>query len=277
MHTTDVPGRYAGRFSDLWRIGNAVNGGLVMAAAATALRAQIASEGGPHGDPLAFTAYFLTASGGGEVTFDAEVLRAGRSMTTGQVSVSQPGADGAPVERMRALATFGDLAASAQVVRQPEPPQMPGPDECISSRERPPMGLTSSSFLDRLDLRLDPATSDWAAGRPSGRGEIQGWVRLADGREPDPIALLLALDAFPPVAFDLGIPGWAPTLELSAHIRARPASGWLRMRASTATLAGGLLEEDAVVWDSTGRMVAQSRQLCGVRMPEGFVLPGRPG
>ena len=80
--------------------------------------------------------------------------------------------------------------------------------------------------------------------------------------------LLLALDAMPPVAFDLGLLGWTPTLELTAHIRARPAPGWLRVALSTDNLSGGFLEEDAVIWDSTDRLVAQSRQLCGVRMAD---------
>jgi hypothetical protein len=84
---------------------------------------------------------------------------------------------------------------------------------------------------------------------------------MADGREPDPLMLLLAVDTLPPVSFDLGLPGWAPTLELTAHVRARPAPGWLRVRVSTRNLAGGLLEEDAEVWDSRDRLVAQSRQL----------------
>ena len=58
---------------------------------------------------------------------------------------------------------------------------------------------------------------------------IRGWLRLADGREPDPLMLLLARDALPPVAFDLGLSGWTPTLELTVHVRARPAPGWLRV------------------------------------------------
>ena len=65
----------------------------------------------------------------------------------------------------------------------------------------------------------------------------------------------------------MGLAGWAPTLELSAHVRAVPAPGWLRVRVSTRNFAGGLLEEDAEVWDSAGRLVAQSRQLA--RAPKG--------
>jgi hypothetical protein len=73
--------------------------------------------------------------------------------------------------------------------------------------------------------------------------------------------LLLAVDALPPVAFELGLPGWTPTLELTAHVRCRPAPGWLRIQVSNRTLAGGYLEEDAEVWDAQGRLVALSRQL----------------
>jgi hypothetical protein len=50
-------------------------------------------------------------------------------------------------------------------------------------------------------------------------------------------------------------------------VRAVPAPGWLQIRLTTTNVSGGLLEEDCVVWDSTGRVVAQSRQLAGVRMP----------
>ena len=124
-------------------------------------------------------------------------------------------------------------------------------------------------MLDRFDLRLDPAHAGWGAGEPGMTGSIAGWYRFADGREPDPIALLTICDVLPPVTFDLGMPGWAPTLELTVHVRAHPAPGWLKVRHATRTMAGGLFEEDCEVWDSAGRLVAQSRQLALLprRMP----------
>ena len=79
--------------------------------------------------------------------------------------------------------------------------------------------------------------------------------------------LLFALDALPPVAFNLGILGWAPTLEFTGHVRGRPSPGWLRVSLSSQNITAGLMEEDAMVWDSEGRFVAQSRQLCGIRTP----------
>jgi hypothetical protein len=144
---------------------------------------------------------------------------------------------------------------------------MPPPEECLSAQEAPPSFLAAASLLERLDLRIDPATAGWAMGRPSRQGAMRGWLRLRDGREPDPVMLLFALDALPPVAFDLGILGWAPTLEFTGHVRGRPAPGWLRVELTTSTVTSGLMEEDAVIWDTEGRVVAQSRQLCGIRAP----------
>jgi hypothetical protein len=77
----------------------------------------------------------------------------------------------------------------------------------------------------------------------------------------------MTLDALPPVTFGLGMPGWAPTLELTAHVRAEPAPGWMKVRHATRNMAGGMFEEDCEIWDSAGRLVAQSRQLARAPRP----------
>jgi hypothetical protein len=259
-------GQYTAEFTDDWIIGAAVNGGIVQAVALAALRAQVGVDGG-HGDPLVASAFFLSAATPGPASVRTEVLRRGRSMSTGQASVVQV-EGGVAVERMRVLATFGDLSVqSVPVVKASAPPDLPEPDACLTASREAAPGGKHIAILDRLDLRLDPATSGWAWGEPSGAGELRAWIRFADGTEPDLSSLPFFVDAMPPVTFDLGAAGWAPTLELTSHVRAVPAPGWLRVRATTANVAGGLLEEDVVIWDSTDRVVAQSRQLAGVRMP----------
>lgn len=256
---------------DGWRIGHAVNGGLLLAVLGQAVRGALTGPDGSgrHLDPLALSAHYLSAAVPGPATVEVEPVRAGGSLSTASVSLCQVGPDGATVERVRALATYGDLDRldgdpPAAAPPAPEPPELPPLEACVDASSAPEQVVGDLPFLDRLDLRLDPATVGWAVGAPSGRGMIQGWLRAADGREPDPLLLLLAVDALPPVTFDLGLTGWAPTLALTAHVRARPAPGWLRVRVSTRNPAGGLLEEDAEVWDSTGRLVAQSRQLAAV-------------
>ena len=264
-------GVYDAELGEGWRIGGGVNGGLLLAVVARALslEAAQAGEGRPtHPDPLAISAYYLTPGAPGPAVVRTEAVRRGRAVSTMQASLLQPDDAGVEVERVRVLATYGDLASiDADAATTATPPELPPPDQCLSAAQAPPAFLKHASLLDRLDLRLDPATTGWAVGKPSGNGVIRGWLRMADGREPDPLMLLLAVDALPPVAFELGLPGWTPTLELTAHVRARPAPGWLRVSLASRTMSGGYLEEDAEVWDSTGRLVALSRQLARATTP----------
>lgn len=259
------PATYDGHLHPGWTVGEGINGGLLLALAGHALRRTFLEVG--HPDPIAISAYYLSASRPGPVTATSEVLRHGRSMSTGSVSLTQHD-DGGPVERIRALATYGDLdALPSEVNTTAAPPDLPDPEQCVGTNLAPPTFRSKAPLLDRFDLRLHPDHVGWAVGQPSGEGRIAGWLRLADGREPDALSLLLALDALPPVTFDLGLSGWTPTLELTAHVRANPAPGWLRVVHATRNHAGGLLEEDAEVWDSTGRLVAQSRQLAKAPRP----------
>ena len=117
-------------------------------------------------------------------------------------------------------------------------------------------------FMHRIDLRLHPEDAGFAVGEPTGTPRVRGWFRLRDGEPVDTIGLLCAVDAFPPTAFNAKLPvAWTPTVELTAHVRARPAAGWLACSFSTRFVTGGFLEADGEVWDSTGALVAQSRQL----------------
>jgi hypothetical protein len=257
--TPRQPGSYDAFLDAGWQVAAGVNGGLLLAVLGNALRDTLGAQG--HPDPLAISAFYLSASRPGSATVRTAVLRRGRSMSTGTASLVQD-EDGAETERIRATATYGDLGAlPAEVRTTTDTPDLPPPERCVAAGLAPADFAANVPILDRLDLRLDPTCVGWALGEPSGRGLLQGWLRLADGREPDPLMLLLAVDALPPAAFDLGVTGWTPTLELTAYVRAVPAPGWLRIRISTSHFAGGFLEEDAEVWDSRGRLVAQSRQL----------------
>ncbi|MGW7344785.1 thioesterase family protein [Streptomyces sp. NPDC054854] len=251
------PGAYDAELSAGWTIITAVNGGYLLALVGRALSAAL-----PHPDPFTVSAHYLTSSVPGPAVIRTQVVRVGRTLSTGQASLFQFDENGAEVERIRVLASYGDLTALPDAVHTAAvPPAFPAYEDCLGAEAGPAPIPGSSAIVDRLRLRLDPATAGWAVGAPSGKGEMRAWFELADGRDPDPFSLLLAVDALPPTAFDLGLVGWAPTVELTTHIRCRPAPGPLRVSITTRNMASGFLEEDAEVWDSADRLVAQSRQL----------------
>lgn len=262
--TRREPGVYDAVLSEGWTIISAVNGGYLLALLGRAL-----GDALPHSDPFTVSAHYLTASQPGPAVIRTDVARTGRTLSTGQASLFQTDDQGNEVERIRVLASYGDLDALPDDVRTTAtPPAIPPVDQCFGPQDapdhRPVQG--SSAITDRLWLKIDPSTLGWALGAPSGKGEMRSWFGLADGRDADPYSLLLAVDALPPTAFELGIKGWVPTVELTVHIRCRPAPGPLRVAITTRNLAGGFLEEDAEVWDSADRLVAQSRQLARAKL-----------
>ncbi|MEU3279710.1 thioesterase family protein [Streptomyces antibioticus] len=260
--TRRAPGVYDIDLSAGWTIISAVNGGYLLAVLGRAL-----ADALPHQDPFTISAHYLTASRPGPAVVRTDVVRGGRTLSTGTASLLQYDEQGNEVERIRVLASYGDLGALPDDVRTTaKPPAIPPMEQCFGPEDGPAPVDGSSAITDRLMLKLDPATLGWALGQPSGRGEMRAWLGLKDGRDPDPLSLLLAVDALPPTAFEIGLRGWVPTVELTVHVRSRPAPGPLRVSITTRNLAGGFLEEDAEVWDSAGRLVAQSRQLARARL-----------
>lgn len=245
-------GRWSADLRAAWSVGGGLNGGYLLAVLGNAVRAALPQTP----DPLVVSAYFTAAAVAGPAEVSVEVKRTGRSRTTVAAELSQQGS-----ARVSALATYGDLAGlPAQVLTTAQRPAMPPVEECVPSTLAPEEVQAIAPLMSRFEMRFHPEQVGWAVGSPSGEGVLSAWFRLPD-REPDAISLLGAVDALPPVTFPLGMPGWAPTLELTAHVRAVPAPGWLLLRHETRNMAGGLFEEDCEVWDAAGRLVAQSRQL----------------
>jgi acyl-CoA thioesterase len=259
------PGEYAAQLDRGWVVGGGLNGGYLLAVIGNAIRAELTHDGQP--DPVSVSAYYLTPTRPGPAVVRVRRVRKGGQRSTVAASLVQE-QDGAEVERITVLGVYGSLdRSSTEVQREIPPPELPAVEDCVEARLAPDEVRRVAPLLERFGTRLDPAYVGWSVGRPSGSGIIQGWFKLADDRPLDPIALLLVVDALPPVTFDLGLPGWAPTLELTAHVRARPASGWAIVRHATRNISGGQFEEDCEVWDSTGRLVAQSRQLALLPRP----------
>jgi len=242
-------GSYSGEIQPGWDIMGNANGGYLLSIAARA-----AAHAADRPDPVSVTAHYLRPGKAGPVSIETDLLRSGRRFS---VVRSMMAADKTLVA---VLGTYGTLEPSESVERlESGPPDLPPPEECT------PIEPTESfppPFMGRVEIRLDPADLLFAAGNSSGRPHIQGWFRLRDDEPLDTMALLVAVDAFPPTIFNANLPiAWTPTIELTAHIRARPLPGWLRCAFTTRFITGGFLEEDGELWDESGRLVAQSRQL----------------
>jgi hypothetical protein len=233
-----------------WDIAGNANGGYLLAIAARAL---VGATGRP--DPVTVTGHYLAPGQTGGLHIATQVLKDGKRFATGTALLSS---ESRPL--LAVLCTLGDLAqADGPELIEGAPPELPPPDECVrvvATDTFPP------PFMGHVDLRLHPDDASFATGQQSGHPLMRGWFRLPGEEVIDSIALLCAVDAFPPTAFNAHLPvAWTPTVELTAHIRANPAPGWLRCRFSTRFVTAGFLEEDGEVWDAGGRLVAQSRQL----------------
>ena len=246
-------GRYAARLDATWNIGSNPNGGYALL---PALRAML--DLAAHPDPLSVTAHFLRpASGDHDAEVTARVVRAGRSTTYATATIAQAG-----TPRLIAHAVLGDLTAPAPgAAPDPgltvDPPDLPPPERCVGRRQ---LGQgVDLPILDRLEVRIRPELATPDASHPA---IVEGWIRLTDGAPPDARWLPLFADAFPPALLTrMGPVGWVPTIELTVHVRRRPAPGWLLARFECDDVEGGRMIESGTLWDSAGAVVARSRQL----------------
>jgi acyl-CoA thioesterase len=249
---TETPGVWSTQVSGAWNIGLNPNGGYGISSIVRALAASV-----PHPMPMSVTSHYLRPPLSDQpARIVTETIRVGRTTSTVTGHLVQEGK-----ERIRVLASFGDPPAPEATTLATIPPfEVPEPDECHHRRDLE-QGV-ELPILSRLDVRIDPALSG-----VSGRAELAGWIRFADGRPPDLRSLILFCDAFPPSPFGLlGRVGWVPTLELTVHVRRPPAAGWIRAHLRTRDLHDQVLVEDCVLWDSTDAVVAQARQLSLLRV-----------
>jgi acyl-coenzyme A thioesterase PaaI-like protein len=237
----------------------AVNGGVLIAAM---LRAVLHTS--PHPHPVATSANFLRVPRIAPAEVAVTWLKQGKTAAVARASLLQD--DRLMIESTIATGSLTDaqdpalpeaMQAAQGLSWTGAPPRLPPVDECVSV-------AAGGGIRGQVDLRLDPATAGWMKQNPAGTPEMRGYFRMRDDRPPDAYLLAFAVDAMPPVVFGLGAFGWAPTVELTWHMRAVPARGLLRVAARCRHVGGGWFDEEAEVWDSGSRLVAQSRQIARV-------------
>jgi hypothetical protein len=253
------PQSFAVDIDPAWSIGGVPNGGYTLA---MLTRAALAVAG--HPDPLAVSGHFTRPPAFGPAEVRVERVKSGRRTSTVRASLWQN--DVVCLDAIVSAGAVPDPASGEDVTSFAgrRPPALPPPEQCVVN-DRGPFQV---ALLDVVEERLDPATLPFGRGddgsvvpSPTGEPVLRGWLRLADGSAPDLLFLLLAVDAMPPTVFNLGHFSWAPTVELTVLLRGRPSPGWLAAEASTQLVSGGWFDEEAMIWDSAGHLVVESRQL----------------
>ncbi|MDT8913386.1 thioesterase family protein [Amycolatopsis sp. PS_44_ISF1] len=243
--------------SPSWTIGGRPNGGYLLAAIGRA-----AGVAGPHPDVLAASAHYLRSPEPGPAEVEIEPLRAGRGASQVRGRLLKDG-----VVCVEALLTLGTLPDEGSVRWDgglPDP-RLTDPAGGVRIPSGASDGFTAAIFGE-IDARLDPDSARAFTQGPRGLGELRGWLALPGDEPFDPVSLLFAVDSFPPATFDIAPSGWVPTLELTAYLRARPAPGPVRVLHRAHLIADDRVDESCFIWDRTGRLVAQSTQLAGIRM-----------
>ncbi len=254
---TSGASRFDAEVDPEWTIGGKPNGGYLLA-----MLGRAAASVSAHGHVIAASAHYLHAPRPGQVVIEAELLRGGRAASQVRVRMSQ---DGQPC--VEAFVTTSQLDAADVPYWDrglPEINQV-AYEDCVRLAPQTPDG-TRVAILDQIEVRLEPGSAGFSTGRPSGRGELRGWLGLPGMQRFDPISLLFAVDAFPPATFDIEYTGWVPTLELTVYVRALPASGPVRVLQRAHLIDAQRVDESCYVWDRTGRLVANGNQLAGIRL-----------
>jgi hypothetical protein len=279
-------GTYDGELNEHWTIGPKVHGGAMLALCANAARTEhsrglgapparsVGGERWAHArnagddsgeqrsdrvEPIAVSGNFLWAPEPGPMRVVTTVRKRGRRVSLIDVELNQ-----GDRTAVRAAVTLGDpehhvpplLSVNPVIpLMQPEPP--PGLE---------PIG-PGHPMEDVVHLAhgcdIRPSLTTFTPRTDGGPPIIEYWVR-PKGVAPDVLFALLCGDVSAPVTFGVNRTGWAPTVQLTAYLRALPADGWLRVLCTTVQIGQDWFDEDHIVVDCEGHIVVQSRQLAMV-------------
>ncbi|WP_372465971.1 thioesterase family protein [Nocardia spumae] len=254
--------RYGGVIDPVWTIGKKLHGGTMVAASAAAATARLrtAHPGLAEMLPIAASTDFLGAPDPGEVEYRVRIRKTGRQICSVDTDLVQGGRT-----MVHSAFTFGHLDDAKPAYRRAAVTDMP-PEPPADA-----LGYEPDSTMGRLvhvsqgaSVAIDPGWARFLSGE-QGEPRLRLWIRprAADGRDLDVAAYfaMMAGDMSPPVPMNMGRFGWAPTVQLTTYLRRRPAPGWLRVIATAQEIGERMFDEDQLVLDSTGAVVAQTRQL----------------
>jgi acyl-CoA thioesterase len=245
-------GRYLGQITREWFGPPGPNGGFIAALMLRAIRDEIGDESRL---PRSLTLHYLYPPAEGEAEIEVMVERTGGSASTCSARIIQ---DGRSVTLALCVLSYDYEPAMSWA---PEPPEAPRPEEL---EPLPEVGEMPPLFR-HLDTRPVFGSEPFTGGDEAVAG---GWLRSNGDTALTPELIALFTDAWWPAPFSVMTTfAPAPTLELTIHFRAKPASddpfALVRFRAEASI--DGLFDELGEVWDRDGRLLAQSSQIALLR------------
>jgi hypothetical protein len=253
--TPSGDGIYDGELNEHWTIGPKVHGGAMLALCANAARTELGTHAAGV-EPIAVSGNFLWAPDPGRLRVVTQVRKRGRRISLVDVELKQ--GDRTAVRAAITLGTPEHDSTPLLSVNPVVPLMTPEPPPGLE-----PIG-PGHRMADVVHLAhgcdIRPSLTTMAPRADGGPPVIEYWVRPR-GEAPDALFALLCGDVSAPVTFGVNRFGWAPTVQLTAYLRALPADGWLRVLCTTTQIGQDWFDEDHVVVDCEGRIVVQSRQL----------------
>lgn len=242
-------GRYGVDLDPAFAImGTKPNGGYLLRCLGAAAIA--AADAQPH--VIAASVQYGSSPDLGPAEIATVVHRVGK--TASQVS--------ATIGNVRAQLTLGDLPDGGSPYWGAVPPP-PMPELELT----PPPGREDRGTWMAFDPSAALEWDDDGPPRGDGSGELRALFSRGEGRPVTPLDLLYVADCMPPAIFSVVATGWVPTLDLSVYVRAVPAPGPVTIRFRVQLIQDGFADEVCEIWDSGGRLVAQSTQLAATRLP----------
>ncbi len=231
-----------------WSQGRACFGGLIGAVMYAELARLV-----PDRPPRSLYVSFIGPVGQGPVKLDAQVLRAGGSVTQAECRLQQEGQTLAIM-----LVSFGAARESHIVVNGPAPVAMKNKDEAFPL---PYVEGVSPVFLRYFDMR-------WATEHlPFSRSEVGsfgGWIRFKEeGLTMDHSALLALIDAWPPAVLPM-YKQPAPSSSLTWTVEFMDEevinSPWWQFHVETEQGEDGYCVTQGQLWSTEGKLMALTRQ-----------------
>ena len=240
--------------TDDWQQGRTAYGGLVGAIAACAIRDVL----GPERALRALQINFVGTVPAGPVQVRVDVLRAGKSITQAQATVSAAGETACVVNSVLGLERGSTLPAFG--LQQP--------------LTRPPDALRDTPYMPQLmPAFVRHLTTRWAEGDPPYSGGTSTssriWLALRGDPVPRELLTILFADAMPSPAMSAAKTrvfgaSLAWSIEFLAPSQAGDSAGWWRADTELTGNAQGYANQVSTIWTPQGEAAARSQQVVAV-------------